>query len=332
MIIQSNKILKYYLHKQLFSSPLSGDSSILDVINKTGFPKEQNALLSFYLRKQNFQKNDLLQKLKNNEIIEVKTFKNKRLLVPKKLARNLISLIPKKQDNLRVKSSAKLTYQKLKNEPLNQTQIVNQIQDYSSDIIKLSLEYLESTQKIMKIYNFSENKFEFVLTQDILEPDLSQESDKQILAKIIHLIIQYYGPLKLSDLVKYTGIDSIKIQKSFKYIRNNIASIKIDKSQSLYLIDGKDLSNLQNFKSPSLDTINIVPKTDHAFSLSQGWLYKSIPMYSKLDMIVVFNGDVVGGFSSLGGFDSFVSLPKLVLNEISNKHISLLQWIKRKLV
>ncbi len=332
MIIRSEKVLKYYLYKQLFTSPLPGDSSVLSIIEKTGFPKEQNALLSFYLRVKNFQAEKLSKSLQQNIIIEVKTFKNKRLFVPRNIARNFIQLIPLKEPSLIVRSCSKVIYQKLKQEPLNLYQITEQTKDYSPNVIKLSIEYLESRHKILKILNVVEKKFEFVLTQEILDSDLSQKSNEQVLAEVIYSIIQNYGPLSISELAKYTGISLIEIQRAFKYIRKNISSIKIDSYPTTYLMENKDLTNLQKHKSESIDHINIVPKVDHAFSLSQGWLYRSIPLYSKLDLLVIFNSDVVGGFSSIGGFDSFVQLPKLVLNEISNKHISLLQWTKRKLV
>ncbi|MFH1749998.1 MAG: crosslink repair DNA glycosylase YcaQ family protein [bacterium] len=332
MIIQSKKVLRYYLYKQLLSSPTPRDLNLLDIIDRAGFPKEQNASLSFYLRKENFEQNELLEALTKNEIIEVKTFKNKRLIVPKDLARDFIKFIPQKNHSDTVKSCAKFIFQDLKKEPKTQSQILRNFAEYAIEIKKHAIDYLESQGKILRIYNFADKKFEFVLTQEILGPDLYQKLDVQILAKIIHLTIQYYGPLRISDLVKYSGINSIEIQKAFKYIRNKVASIKIDSSLTPYLIDGKDLANLQVHKSPSIDFINILPKSDHALSISQDWLYKSIPLYGKLNLLVIFNGEVVGGFSDMGGFDNFVLLPKLVLNEISNKHTTLLQWMKRKLI
>ncbi len=331
MIISAEKVLRYYLNKQFLSNPAKRDLNILDIVEKTGFPKEKNLLLSLYLRKSDFDIQELKKVLINNDLIEIRTFRNKRLLVPQDLVRDFIKFIPQKNYSQKIKVCAQSILQKLNNEPQNPSQIRQDFSDYSQDIKKSALDYLEMQGKILKIYNFADKKFDLVPIREILGPELKKFSQEESLTKILHKLILFYGPLKVSDLVKFTCLNQLEIRRALRKIKKSIATFKISKSQSLYLIDGKDLANLQKFKEKPTGYLNIIPRSDHALSFSQSWLANTIPLYFKLESVVVFNGQVVGGYTQDAGFDNFTALPKSVLNEISKKHLSLLQWMKRRI-
>jgi hypothetical protein len=324
VLIRPQQILEYFLHKQYLSRSSDNDLSVPKLLAEIGPTEEKDLLRTLRLRDEKLSLIRLRRYFLDQELVEVKSFRGRRYIVPESSVRDYTKFIPKKQFQKEIIDLAKEVREIIKNEPTGEAEVIAKLSDSRSIDIKSALDLLESNQHILKIRNFETGKYDYVDTRDYLGDDVHKVSDEKSLSRILVGLVQGFGPISLTDLTRYVGLDSELVSAGLRGIRGDLSVVKMGTHQ--YLMSGLDLAAYQKFHNQEPGYINVVPLSDRALALSSRWLKQCIPLYSELESIVVYKGRIAGAYSKTGGFDNFTKLNRNVLGEISKKHLELQRW------